>query len=45
MTRKRGDKSGVKGQEQFKYRIRRRISVRKTEKGKQREEKEVQAKI
>ena len=39
MTRKRGDKSGVKGQEWFKYRIRSRISARKTEKGKQRQEK------
>ena len=39
MTTKRGDKSGVKGQEWFKYRTRSKLSARKTEKGKQREKK------
>lgn len=39
MTTKRGDKSGVKEQEYFKNRIKSRINVRKTEKGKQEKEK------
>ena len=45
MTTKRGDKSGVKGQELFKYRIRSRISARKTEKGNNGNGTEVLAKI